>query len=69
MRQNTGPSLLGILGAPAFRFFDWWHSLGLPPQGEAAVAGPFFAFFVQWMILEVIAGILLEFWHANATKE
>jgi F0F1-type ATP synthase assembly protein I len=56
--EHTAPKLVEILGAPAFWLFGLWHSLGFPPQSEAALAGPFFAFFIQGIILGLIIGAL-----------
>ena len=61
--EHAGPGLLEILGAPAFRFVEWWHSIGLPPPN----AGPFFAFFIQWIILGVMVGFLSGFIRAKRT--
>jgi hypothetical protein len=63
--EHVGEGILEILGAPAFRFYAWWHSIGLPPQS----AGPFFAFFIQWIILGVIVGILSGFRRAGSQPD
>lgn len=63
--ENTGPGLLEILGAPAFRFLEWWHSRGLPPQN----IGPFLVFFIQWITLGIIAGVLSGFRRANSQTD
>jgi hypothetical protein len=47
-----------VLGAPAFWAFQKWHQLGLPPQGEAALAGPYFAFIIQWAIVGAAIGAI-----------
>ena len=48
--EHSCPRLLEALGAPSIWLFERWHQLGLPPQGEAALAGPFGAFFIQWIL-------------------
>ncbi|MGO8689020.1 MAG: hypothetical protein ACLQLG_05255 [Thermoguttaceae bacterium] len=56
--ESLCPRLLDALGAPAIWVFERWHQLGLPPQGEAALAGPFAAFFIQWILLGAVIGAL-----------
>jgi hypothetical protein len=56
--QHSAPTLLDVLGMPATLAFELWHAMGLPPQTEAAFAGPFFAFFIQWILLGLIIGAL-----------
>jgi len=50
------PSSLDVLFAPVGWVFDMWYSLGLPPRGEAAMAGPFFTWFVLWVTLGAVIG-------------
>lgn len=59
------PTITGILNAPAYGVFQLWHGLGLPPQGEAALAGPFFAMFVQWFVL----GLAFGFWLRHKNRQ
>ena len=54
--ESLWPRILNVLGAPAIWLFERWHQLGLPPQGEAAIAGPFVAFFIQWILLGAVIG-------------
>jgi hypothetical protein len=54
--ERSFPEVLELLGSPAFWLFDRWQQLGLPPRGEAALAGPYFAFFIQWVVLGAIIG-------------
>jgi len=56
--ERSSPQLLDVVGAPSDWLFKQWHQLGLPPQGKAALAGPFFAFFILWIILGALAGAL-----------
>jgi len=57
--ESIQPKLLEVLGSPSSWLFKRWTQLGLPPQGEAALAGPFFAFFIQWIVLGTIIGAVL----------
>ncbi len=54
--EHSQPKLLEALGAPALWLFQVWGSIGLPPQGEAALAGPFFAWFIQWILVGAVGG-------------
>lgn len=56
------PALIEFAGAPAEWIFDKWHRMGLPPQSEAAFAGPYFAFFIFWTLVGLIAGIVWAIW-------
>jgi len=56
--EHTFPQFLEVLGAPAVWLFEQWHSLGLPLQSEAALAGPVFIFFIQWIVLGIVIGAL-----------
>ena len=50
-------SVSNILGALAFWAFEQWHSYGLPPHGEAALAGPYFAWLVQWAFVGALIAV------------
>jgi|ERR1022692_404862 uncharacterized membrane protein YeaQ/YmgE (transglycosylase-associated protein family) len=54
--ERTFPQLIAVLGSPSFWIFKQWQDFGLPPRGEAALAGPLFAFFIQWIVLGLIVG-------------
>jgi hypothetical protein len=56
--DRISPKVSNALGAPAFWAFEHWHQLGLPPQGEAALAGPYFAFIIQWTIVGAAIGAI-----------
>lgn len=54
--ERTCPAIVNVAGAPAVWLFERWHDLGMPPQGEAARAGPFLAFFIWWIGFGGFAG-------------
>jgi len=60
--ERSCPPIVNVAGAPALWLFERWHDLGLPPQGEAALAGPYFAFFIWWIAVGAIAGALFGWW-------
>jgi hypothetical protein len=63
--SSISPSVSDALGAPAIWAFEQWHQLGLPPQGEGALAGPYFAFIIQWTVIGAIVGACLSWERAR----
>lgn len=64
--DSISPKLSDILGAPADWLFEQWYRLGLPPQGEAALAGPYFAFIIQWVVIGAAIGAVWS-WRRRTT--
>ncbi|MCL5098993.1 MAG: hypothetical protein M1608_15955 [Candidatus Omnitrophica bacterium] len=46
-----------FLNAPAIGLAWWWYEVGLPPQGEAALAMPLVFGFIQWFIIGALFGL------------
>jgi hypothetical protein len=57
--EGSCPRLFDVLGKPAEMIFNMWYALGLPPRGEAGLAGPFFTFFLLWIALGAVIGALV----------
>jgi hypothetical protein len=51
-------AVMDILNTPASWAFDKWYRAGLPPRGDAAVAGSFAAVLIQWVCLGCLLALL-----------
>ena len=56
--EEPYPRLFEVLVSPAEMIFNIWYALGLPPRGEAGLAGSFFTFFILWIALGATIGVL-----------